>query len=115
MTSLSPPLPQENDVTGSNKSGSTVTIDDTVVFLRRDISRRRSEAQKREKRSSRSMDRAGQETQVPEEMQVQPIRRSRSLSSVDLSELDNLDLPYVSMTYLEGEGAPGTGGNATEL
>ena len=47
------------------------------------------------------MDRAGQETQVPEEMQVQPIRRSRSLSSVDLSELDNLDLPYVSMTYLE--------------
>ena len=90
-----------NDVTGSNKSGSTITIDDTVVFLRRDISRRRSEAQKREKRSSRSMDRAGQETQVPEEMQVQPIRRSRSLSSVDLSELDNLDLPYVSMTYLE--------------
>ena len=90
-----------NDVTGSNKSGSTITIDDTVVFLRRDISRRRSEAQKREKRASRSMDRAGQETQVPEEMQVQPIRRSRSLSSVDLSELDNLDLPYVSMTYLE--------------
>ena len=87
-----------NEVTGSNKSGSTITIDDTVVFLRRDISRRRSEAQKREKRSSRSMDRAGQETEVPEEMQVQPIRRSLS---VDISELDNLELPYVSMTYME--------------
>ncbi len=80
-------------------AGNTVTIDDTVVVLRRDISKRRADAQKREKRLSRSMERTpGQETRLPEEMQTQPMRRSLSC---DVSELDNLDLPYVSMTYLE--------------
>ena len=87
-----------HDVTGSNQSPNTITIDDTVVVLRRDISRRRTEAARREQRSSRSMDRATQETRVPEEMQVKPVRRSLSC---DLSELDNLDLPYVSMTNVE--------------
>ncbi len=94
-----PPPGSTAALNGTNSPG-TITIDDTVVVLRRDISKRRSEAQKREKRLSRSMDRTpGEETRFPREMQQGPaVRRSQSC---DISELDNLDLPYVSMTFAQ--------------